>query len=129
MLFALKLALSCWLWFERGKLECVRMRSELREFDNSARGGALAMRSKDGHWSRSATAPAPRIVENVNETKGKLLANRAAVVRDIQDIPIGRMMSMKHADAAWVEYAQWAPELVEQHRFAPLRAGVPASPI
>lgn len=87
------------------------------------------MRSKDGYWSRSATASAPRIVENVDETKGKLLANRAAVVRDIQDIPTGRMMSMKHADAAWVEYAQCAPELVEQHRFASLRAGVPASPI
>jgi hypothetical protein len=64
----------------------------------------------------------PWIVEDIDEAKRKLLANGAAVVRDIHTIPTGRMMYMKHADGNVVEYVQWAPELVEQHILAPLRA-------
>lgn len=33
-------------------------------------------------------------------------------MRDIKDIPTGRMMYMKHADGSVVEYGQWASELV-----------------
>ena len=71
----------------------------------------------------------PWIVEDINDAKDKLLTNGASVVRDIRDIPTGRMMYMKHADGSVVEYVQWAPELVERHVFAPLRAGTPASQI
>jgi hypothetical protein len=71
----------------------------------------------------------PWIVENIEEAKRTLLANGASVLRDIRDIPTGRMMYMKHADGSVVEYVQWKPELVERHIFAPLRAGTPASQI
>lgn len=71
----------------------------------------------------------PWIVEDLDDAKGKLLANGASVTRDIKDIPTGRMMYMKHADGSVVEYVQWAPDLIEQHIFAPLRAGTPASQI
>ena len=71
----------------------------------------------------------PWIVEDIDDARSKLLANGAAVIRDIVDIPTGRMMYMKHADGSTVEYVQWAPELVERHIFAPLRAGTPASQI
>jgi hypothetical protein len=71
----------------------------------------------------------PWIVEDINDAKSKLLANGASVMRDIKDIPTGRMMYMKHADGSMVEYVQWAPELIEQHILAPLRAGTPASQI
>lgn len=71
----------------------------------------------------------PWIVDDIEDTKGKLLANGAAVIRDIANIPTGRMMYMKHADGSVVEYVQWAPDLIEQHILAPLRAGTPASQI
>ncbi|GES53587.1 hypothetical protein Rhsp01_62100 [Rhizobium sp. NBRC 114257] len=71
----------------------------------------------------------PWIVEDIDDAKRKLLANGASVMRDIKDIPPGRMMYMKHADGCLVEYVQWTPELVEQHILAPLRAGIPASQI
>lgn len=71
----------------------------------------------------------PWIVEDIDDTKSRLLANGASVVRDIRDIPTGRMMYMKHADGSVVEYVQWANHLVEQHILAPLRAGTPASQI
>lgn len=71
----------------------------------------------------------PWIVEDIDDAKGKLLANGASVMRDIRDISTGRMMYMEHADSSVVEYVQWVPELVEQHIFAPLRAGTPASQI
>lgn len=50
-------------------------------------------------------------------------------MRDIKHIPTGRMLYLQHADGSVVEYGQWAPELVEQHIFAPLRAGTSASQI
>lgn len=71
----------------------------------------------------------PWIVENIEVAKDKLLSNGASVMRDIKDIPTGQMMYMKHADGSVVEYVEWAPELVEQHILAPLRAGTPASQI
>jgi hypothetical protein len=71
----------------------------------------------------------PWIVEDIDDAKGKLLENGASVMRDIKDILTGRMMYIKHADGSVVEYVQWAAELVEQHIFAPLRAGIPASQI
>jgi hypothetical protein len=71
----------------------------------------------------------PWIVEDIDDARGKLRANGASVVRDIVNIPTGRMMYMKHADGSVVEYVQWAPELIEQHILAPLRAGTPASQI
>lgn len=71
----------------------------------------------------------PWIVDDIDDAKSKLLASGASVVRDIRDIANGRMMYMKHADGSVVEYVQWAPELVEQYVFAPLRAGTPASQI
>ncbi|SKA34491.1 hypothetical protein [Consotaella salsifontis] len=71
----------------------------------------------------------PWIVEDIDDAKAKLLASGASVVRDIHTIPTGRMMYMKHADGSVVEYVQWAPELVERHILAPLRAGKPASQI
>jgi predicted enzyme related to lactoylglutathione lyase len=71
----------------------------------------------------------PWIVENIDDARRELLAHGASVMRDIRDIPTGRMMYMKHADGSVVEYVQWAPELVEQHILAPLRAGTPASQI
>ena len=71
----------------------------------------------------------PWIVEDIDDARRELLAHGASVMRDIRDIPTGRMMYMKHADGSVVEYVQWAPELVEQHILAPLRAGTPASQI
>jgi len=71
----------------------------------------------------------PWIVEDIDDAKSKLLANGASVIRDVGNIPTGRMMYMKHADGSVVEYVQWAPELVEQHILAPLRVGTPASQI
>jgi len=71
----------------------------------------------------------PWIVEDIDEAKSQLLANGASVVRDIHDIPTGRMMYIKHVDGSVVEYVQWLPELVEQHIFGPLRAGTPSPQI
>jgi hypothetical protein len=71
----------------------------------------------------------PWIVEDIHDSKRKLLANGASVVRDIVAIPNGQMMYMKHADGIVVEYVQWTSELVERHILAPLRAGTPASQI
>jgi hypothetical protein len=71
----------------------------------------------------------PWIVEDIDDAKAELLANGASVMRDIDDIPTGRMMYMKHADGSVVEYVQWAPDLVEKNILAPLRAGTPASQI
>jgi predicted enzyme related to lactoylglutathione lyase len=50
----------------------------------------------------------PWIVEDIHDAKDKLLANGASIVRDIHNIPAGRMMYMKHADGSVVEYVQWA---------------------
>jgi len=71
----------------------------------------------------------PWIVEDIDDTKSKLLENGASVMHDIRDIPTGRMMYMKHVDGSVVEYVQWAHDLVEQHILAPLRDGTPASQI
>lgn len=71
----------------------------------------------------------PWIIEDIDDVKSKLLANGASVVRDIEDVPTGRMMYMKHADGNVVEYVQWKPELAEKHIFAPLQAGTLASQI
>jgi hypothetical protein len=71
----------------------------------------------------------PWIVEDIDDAKAKLLASGASVVRDIGDIPTGRMMYVRHADGSVVEYVQWAPDLVEKHILTPLRAGTPASQI
>jgi predicted enzyme related to lactoylglutathione lyase len=71
----------------------------------------------------------PWIVEDIDDTKSKLLALGAAVMRDVEDVPTGRMMYIQHADGSVVEYVQWTTELVERHIFAPLRAGTPASQI
>jgi hypothetical protein len=71
----------------------------------------------------------PWIVEDIDDTKSKLLALGATVMRDVEDVPTGRTMYMQHADGSVVEYVQWTPELVERHIFAPLRAGTPASQI
>ena len=71
----------------------------------------------------------PWIIEDIDDVKSKLLANGASVVRDIEDVPTGRMMYMKHADGNVVEYVQWKPELAEKHIFGPLQAGTLASQI
>ena len=71
----------------------------------------------------------PWIVEDIDDVKNQLLKIGASVIRDIGDIPTGRMMYVKHADGSVVEYVQWLPELIEQHIHAPLRAGTPASQI
>lgn len=71
----------------------------------------------------------PWIVEDIDDAKAKLLASGASVVRDIDDIPTGRMMYMRHADGSVVEYVQWAHDLVEKNILAPLRAGTLASQI
>lgn len=68
-------------------------------------------------------------MEDVDDAKGKLLANGASVVRDINDIPTGRMIYRNYADGSVVELVQWAPELVEQHIFPPLHAGTAATRI
>ncbi|GAB0120352.1 VOC family protein [Acidisoma sp. 7E03] len=68
-------------------------------------------------------------MEDINDARDKLLANGASVVHDINDIPTGRMMYMRHTNGSVVEYVQWAPDLAERHIFAPLRAGTPASQI
>ena len=71
----------------------------------------------------------PWIVEDIDDAKARLLAKGASVLSDIHAIPTGRMMYLKHADGSVVEYVEWAPELVERHILAPLRAGEPASQI
>lgn len=71
----------------------------------------------------------PWIVDDIDDAKRKLLENGSSVIRDIKDIPTGRMMYMMHADGSVVEYVQWLPELVEQHIFGPLRARMPSSQI
>jgi hypothetical protein len=80
-------------------------------------------------WSRSAAASVLWIVDDIEATKGMLLANGASVLQDVKDITNGRMMYMRHADGSVVEYVEWTPELVERHILAPLRAGTPASQI
>jgi len=47
------------------------------------------------------------------EPENDRTANGASVMRDIQDIPTGQMMYMKHTDGCMVEYVQWTPDLVE----------------
>ena len=92
-------------------------------------GDVLAIGGTDEALEPIRGSLGPWIVEDIDDAKSKLLANGASVMRDIKDIPTGRMMYMKHADGSVVEYVQWAPELVEQHISAPLRAGTPASQI
>lgn len=71
----------------------------------------------------------PWIVADIDHVKKTLLRNGASLVRDIEDVPTGRMMYVKHADGSVVEYVQWTPELAETNIFAPLRNGTPASQI
>jgi predicted enzyme related to lactoylglutathione lyase len=92
-------------------------------------GDVLVIGGTDGALEPIHGSFGPWIVEDIDDAKGKLLANGASVVQDIKDISNGRMMYMKHADGTVVEYVQWTPELIERHIFAPLRAGTPASQI
>ncbi|MFL0418611.1 VOC family protein [Sphingomonas sp. 179-I 2A4 NHS] len=92
-------------------------------------GDVLAVGGTDEALEPIRGSLGPWIVEDIDDAKAKLLANGASVVRDIEDVPTGRMMYIKHADGSVVEYVQWTPELAEQHVFAPLRAGTPASQI
>ena len=71
----------------------------------------------------------PWIVDDIEETRSVLLANGASIVSDIEEVPTGRMMYVKHADGSVVEYVQWTSELVEKHISAPLREGTPSSQI
>jgi predicted enzyme related to lactoylglutathione lyase len=92
-------------------------------------GDVLAVGGTDEALEPIRGSHGPWIVEDIDDARAKLLANGASVVRDIEDVPTGRMMYMKHADGSVVEYVQWTPELVEKNIFAPLRAGTPASQI
>lgn len=69
----------------------------------------------------------PWIVEDIDAVKTLLLKNGTMIVRDIELVPTGKMMYMKHSDGHVVEYVQWKPELAEKFIFEPLRAGTLAS--
>ena len=92
-------------------------------------GDVLAIGGTDAALEPIRGSFGPWIVDDIEATKGMLLANGASVLQDVKDITNGRMMYMRHADGSVVEYVEWTPELVERHIFAPLRAGTPASQI
>ena len=92
-------------------------------------GDVLAIGGTDEALEPIRDSFGPWIVEDIEAVKGLLLANGASVMQDVKSITNGRMMYMRHADGSVVEYVQWTPELIEQHVFAPLRAGIPASQI
>ncbi|MDN4633595.1 hypothetical protein QCD71_18900 [Sphingomonas sp. PsM26] len=92
-------------------------------------GDVLAIGGTDAALEPIRGSFGPWIVEDIEATKGMLLANGASVLQDVKDITNGRMMYMRHADGSVVEYVEWTPELVERHILAPLRAGTPASQI
>jgi len=92
-------------------------------------GDLLAIGGTDAALEPIRGSFGPWIVDDIEATKGMLLANGASVLQDVKDITNGRMMYMRHADGSVVEYVEWTPELVERHILAPLRAGTPASQI
>ena len=92
-------------------------------------GDVLAIGGTDAALEPIRGSFGPWIVDDIEATKGMLLANGASVLQDVKDITNGRMMYMLHADGSVVEYVEWTPELVERHILAPLRAGTPASQI
>jgi hypothetical protein len=92
-------------------------------------GDVLAIGGTDAALEPIRGSFGPWIVDDIEATKGMLLANGASVLQDVKDITNGRMMYMRHADGSVVEYVEWTPELVERHILAPLRAGTPASQI
>ena len=84
--------------------------------------------------SEEALAPirgslGPWIVEDIEAVQRDLLAAGAVIVRELVNVPTGRMLYARHPDGAVVEYVQWTDELVERHIREPLRRGVPAAQI
>jgi hypothetical protein len=71
----------------------------------------------------------PWIVEDIEGTRSQLLDLGAEIISDLEDVPTGRMMYMRHADGTVVEYVQWNSELIERLINAPLRRGKLSSQI
>ena len=92
-------------------------------------GDVLAVGGTDETLKPIRGSHEPWIVQDIDDIKRKLLLNGASVVRDVQDVPTGRMMYMKHAGGSVVEHVQWTTELAENNIFEPLRNGTPASQI
>ena len=65
----------------------------------------------------------PWIVEDIEQSRARLIETGAEIIQEIANVPTGKMMYARHSDGIVVEYVQWAPELVERHILAPLRAG------
>jgi predicted enzyme related to lactoylglutathione lyase len=72
-------------------------------------GDVLVIGGTDGALEPIHGSFGPWIVEDIDDAKGKLLANGASVVQDIKDISNGRMMYMKHADGTVVGTSNGRP--------------------
>lgn len=84
--------------------------------------------------SEEALAPirgslGPWIVEDIDETRRTLTEAGSEIVRDVTDVPTGRMMYARHADGSVVEYVEWTDDPVERLVSEPLRRGVLSSQI
>ncbi|WP_226576354.1 VOC family protein [Acuticoccus sediminis] len=71
----------------------------------------------------------PWIVEDLTEVRATLADSGAEIVRDIEDVPTGRMMYARNPDGVLVEYVEWNADLLERYIWAPLRDGIPASQV